>query len=572
METIKHGLISALKGTKKKDHKYIERTGSPGHYKYIYELKDNVKKGITDAADKVKKGITDVSNKWKDGWTTIADASKKYTSDFIKNFGDMTVNDMLSTATANLSRAHIQNFLSTSVSKISSLGSGWLKKGQAKLGHKWIKRFGTPGHYRYVYPKAVNTIKGILGVAKDSISSVSEVAAGVIDSYAIKMKDEPKDSTDLSIRDIEEDVKNINDDPSTRFRRDGREINCAWCTMTYDLRRRGIDVQAKQGYGLTDEDIARAYCPYADELFEEYYEDSDIDKKYPHYKLKNFDDLDSKGQAHYNEFVDNFNSQMNLAYNHTENPQYMDQNDAESLYNSLVSQGEGARGMIHLRYMDYGSDGTPYDVGGHAMAYEVIDGRAIIIDGQTGEVYDPKDVEDAYKQYKKSPLEYSYKVHTIRFDQLTPNGDVMDQYVEPARQGEYYKEPDRITKKDSSSEEETHYNPGKPTDIPYKRSEEQEHKEYDHKEDQERKDEEREWEENRKREWKEEERKKQWDVVHDKSNPYAKQFSSAFEYVTDAVARGVPYATMQQKLEKEYGVDICHLGEDFVYDILKWSA
>jgi hypothetical protein len=103
LETIKHGLISALKGTKKKDHKYIERTGSPGHYKYIYELKDNVKKGITDAADKVKKGITDVSNKWKDGWTTIADASKKYTSDFIKNFGDMTVNDMLNTATANLS-------------------------------------------------------------------------------------------------------------------------------------------------------------------------------------------------------------------------------------------------------------------------------------------------------------------------------------------------------------------------------------------------------------------------------------------------------------------------------------
>ena len=124
----------------------------------------------------------------------------------------------------------------------------------------------------------------------------------------------------------------------------GYQMNCGWCSYAYELRRRGYDVQApRDSDGLYGCDIAQ------------FYEDTTIaDFKSPKYGE------DRKTNTY-------------------------------RLFNDLSKEGDGARGALLVSWDD-GSGGLG---GGHCMAWEVIDGKAYVIDAQTNTVMD---VDQFYKR------------------------------------------------------------------------------------------------------------------------------------------------------------------------------
>ena len=132
---------------------------------------------------------------------------------------------------------------------------------------------------------------------------------------------------------IEEDMKNVN--PSyNKGEWDGYSNNCAWCTYTYELRRRGYDVTAPyDSDGMTALEIAQ------------FYKDTTVD---------DFKEVSAgKGSSY--------------------------QANAAKLFDSLKDEGNGARGNLSV----FWNSG-----GGHSMAWEVVDGTPYVLDTQTNTSYD----------------------------------------------------------------------------------------------------------------------------------------------------------------------------------------
>lgn len=138
--------------------------------------------------------------------------------------------------------------------------------------------------------------------------------------------------------------------------------NCMLCTTTYDLRQRGYDVTAQLdqvGYNLHD-----------------------LKKWYPDVEVNTNDRFDDYGRA-------------------ISTRQYI-----KNTIRNIEKQGEGARGNIMVTWASGGA---------HSMIYEVKNGKAIIKDGQTGEIYNnPEDI-----------LQYTVVNSYARLDNIDPDMDAV---------------------------------------------------------------------------------------------------------------------------------------------------
>lgn len=187
----------------------------------------------------------------------------------------------------------------------------------------------TAGAY-FAYSAGSKIVKGIVGEIKNK-------------RYKEQREKEPIDpKTGFHVKterlSPEQDIQRVN--PQHYDLDDGTKNNCMLCSVSYDLRRRGYDVQANRadsGYNI--QDIAR------------WYKGAEV------IPIKNTSDGKS---------IDN-------------NKIVSDFEDA------VKKQGEGASGIITVEWTSNG--------GGHAMHYEYRDGQIYISDPQTGKIYkNPKDV------------------------------------------------------------------------------------------------------------------------------------------------------------------------------------
>ena len=109
-------------------------------------------------------------------------------------------------------------------------------------------------------------------------------------------------------------------------------VNCAWCTTAYDLRRRGYDVQAPGVQdGLTLIDESQ------------FYKDTTIED-------------------------------------------WTMSSSAKNLFESLEKEGNGARGRLTVTWGNTSN--------GHSMAWEVVDGKAYVIDCQVNKTYSYEEFVD----------------------------------------------------------------------------------------------------------------------------------------------------------------------------------
>lgn len=124
----------------------------------------------------------------------------------------------------------------------------------------------------------------------------------------------------------------------------GTRMNCRRCTMTYEMRRRGYDVQSTRSLYATGQTIKGI-------------------RKATSLKRK---DVESKWGEHA------ISKSKPLAYNSPEKK-------ADLIFEALSTQPNGARGELGV--------GWPMG-GGHSMAWEIINKKPVILDTQNGQVYD----------------------------------------------------------------------------------------------------------------------------------------------------------------------------------------
>lgn len=164
---------------------------------------------------------------------------------------------------------------------------------------------------------------------------------------------------------LDEDMALVN--PKYESNKELYDENCAKCSLTYDLRRRGYDVTAASekntdgSVGLRMSDIAACYkgadIQYVSDIKEKYNVSGDV------YGLTKY------------------------------------------LERELTSYGEGARGNLALAWTSGG---------GHSIVWEVENGRAVFRDCQTNQKIDIDDY-----------MSYSNNFNWIRTDNLVPTEEIM---------------------------------------------------------------------------------------------------------------------------------------------------
>lgn len=171
-----------------------------------------------------------------------------------------------------------------------------------------------------------------------------------------------------------------------------RDNNCAYCSLAYDLRRRGYDVVANETIdvrnsfgmvtrhgGLTKTDISEIYEGLRGDNF----------------KSLDGDDL------------------------------LISKKTVKNALDTLSAEGEGARGIIAVGWSDFS---------GHALNYEVHDGKTYIIDSQIGKVY--SSLEDIQKYFSNC-----VEISSLRTDNLTiRSGKATMPYVANRRESTLDKE------------------------------------------------------------------------------------------------------------------------------------
>ena len=180
-------------------------------------------------------------------------------------------------------------------------------------------------------PDSVNVVRDTTRLIK---AGKSYVASKVYDKDREGCKIDSKTNFRLKKSEfsIEQDAARVN--PLVHNFDANTKNNCMLCTATYDLRRRGYEVNAKKAsYG---------YLP------------DDITAWYPKAKVNTITGVNPKGKPSVDDMIAKTKAE-------------------------LTGQGNGARGNLMIKWRGMR--------GGHSVAYEIKNDKLIIIDAQTGKIH-----------------------------------------------------------------------------------------------------------------------------------------------------------------------------------------
>lgn len=224
----------------------------------------------------------------------------------------------------------------------------------------------------------------------------------------------------ISDTNVKKSNPHYNDNYDSTYSYKEYHSNCANCSVAYDMRERGYDVEAK-GYHETTQ-----YDSYDDigEMISEglytgknvtcvgaysdlslkfkvgvgstlYSENNTTDTLLQKAKQKKSSDVPSKYQT-WTPYYSDDSSQIN-------NKVYLDELEKE-----MLKGGNGSRGIFQCSWSEHGKIW-----GGHSMAYEVKNNEVVIIDAQTNDTYQ---ISDFY--------ENSCSQGFLRTDNLTPTNKI----------------------------------------------------------------------------------------------------------------------------------------------------
>lgn len=342
--------------------KYLDKIKLPkGKWRYIYERAKGIPKAASKSIDNARKSIDKAlgSNEKK----RYKDASAKYKSAKKAKESAKDYNNKISSNTS----------IPSSVKKIVS--DNYKKKVKEFDNSKTELSKKKDSYSKTAYGK-LDKAKNFVKKALKNLITTKTTAKPTVKPAASKQSqddeqkkiDTAKYSTVKEFKTaIKSTIKTINpnyDDNDKKW-----NSNCAYCAMTYDMRRRGEDVTANphdSNYNITKDTI------------ELYYKDSKVQQMGDYVKRQL--GPDSK---------------------------YTVDNVSKALTKELTSQGNGARGILLV----YWSGG-----GGHAINYEIVENKIIIIDAQDSN----RSLDKSIKDYVGRANNVSY----MRTDNVEPTNQL----------------------------------------------------------------------------------------------------------------------------------------------------
>lgn len=166
---------------------------------------------------------------------------------------------------------------------------------------------------------------------------------------------------------VEDDAKAVNPnydpfDPQSYL----YSVNCATCSVMYDLRRRGYDVSAMDHFG--NQDNGGMMMWQMEDLYE------------------------GNGERASGNFVSPVGIEsIDMDDPYSQESREIARENCKKLYDELSTYPDGARGIMGMYWVSGG---------GHAISWEVVDGKAVIIDSQCNTIFDnPDDFANEYGEY-----------------------------------------------------------------------------------------------------------------------------------------------------------------------------
>lgn len=159
----------------------------------------------------------------------------------------------------------------------------------------------------------------------------------------------------------------------------GYNANCTFCSTAYELRRRGYDVYANKTSSGRSLDHAATF-----------FKGTKIHKGSDYVDIGAYTSVEGN-RIQYD--IDKAKDSM------------------KKILDQIVAEGEGSRGNL---------SGIYYFGGGHSMAYEVRNGKVILVDGQVGELHDSSILGSIFKPEKLT---------WFRTDNLEINPDTIKEAV-----------------------------------------------------------------------------------------------------------------------------------------------
>lgn len=179
------------------------------------------------------------------------------------------------------------------------------------------------------------------------------------------------------VESIKKDVETINGGKRGHEYGFNRKENCAFCTMSYELRRRGYDVRAQESI----QGVTAALS----------HEEGAYGKVIPNYSK-----VSSSARTYAQKSFDG-----------------MSKSEYDKMVNDIVSDGN-SRGFISCNWKD--------GMGGHIFNYEVNNGKLYFIDSQAGEI------KDADIDFFRKTLKNAFNIETLRSDNIKINEEKAKKY------------------------------------------------------------------------------------------------------------------------------------------------
>ena len=430
------------KSEKSKDHKYIRREWQKGRWRYWYKidssnkntnttnatdtLRTNLKTNVDNAKNFIEKKLGLTARKEVQAAKVALDRANSLVYANKKNYDDVR------------DRASEDNYINSSeheTVKAAEKSYNNSKEKNEKIGKEYVSKIEsymkTPiGKIEKFAMKGKDfiseTIKAIQDSSSDDYDEIKRQAryneaeknTAKRKEYMASQEKERHDVQQPLLDKIKKEFDKLNPFPSlkvktkaTTYDEDMAAVNpnyergslydqnCAVCSITYDLRRRGYDVTAESelstvsdgSTGLNIFEITKMYDDPNRRIIEKLIDVFDNTSK----------ELDAMSRiVTLSDLNDKYGS-SNTAKDYLKNAE-----------KEMLSYGEGSRGNLGVEWTAGG---------GHSVVWEVCNGEVVVRDCQTNETYNL----DYY-------ADYINKFYFIRTDNLIPNDNVL-KYVKNRR-------------------------------------------------------------------------------------------------------------------------------------------
>ena len=249
-----------------------------------------------------------------------------------------------------------------------------------------------------------------------------------------------KQNSELSRKDLSSDdimskvVSRINPE----YGQPGTKMNCKRCTYAYEMSRRGYDVKATRSIGATGQNTFGTFnATHTEQMSKRKYKLDLLRNKNNTYDIESDKNRVSKRMIdkYLGQDAKKFDSKKYLKARESakkidslaadfmgETVSKKSDNYTKDIFKAIAKQPNGARGELTIKYR---AKGLNMDLGGHSVAWEMVNNHPVIFDCQTGKKHN-------IASFEKEFGELLYGASLTRLDNKNLNENFLRRWLKNA--------------------------------------------------------------------------------------------------------------------------------------------